>query len=196
MNAVIYNAYETWFFAGLAFAARGVELSSKKMTKYKPVFPTINPPMSLHTVVKLLRDHKPFSTAIVVCSGITAASLAITAGLQHAATKPLPVLTVKHKTLYEDTWVDVFIEKGSHGPLRDLTYTHHNLGCMADKGYHVRSVTSGGFTGGEPVLELLNRNKSYDDFIADCKECGVNTFISVEGGPRKSVDWVSNAFTC
>jgi len=145
-------------------------------------------------LVKLAAQKKVTGMIIVVCSGITAVSMTITAGLQHNATKPLPILTIKHKHINTDTWIDVYIEKGSHGALRDLEYKHNNLGCLNDKGYHVRSVTTGGFTGDEPILELRNRKTSYNDFLADCKACQVSTELSIEGKAPKTVDWTSSAF--
>lgn len=110
--------------------------------------------------------------------------------------KPLPILTVKHKTIDEDTWVDVHIEQGSSAQLRDLKYKHNNMECLYSKGYNVRSFQTHGYAGKEPVLELRrNPSKSCDDFIADCKACNVSTDLSVDGSKPKNTLWEENVFT-
>lgn len=143
---------------------------------------------TLTKFVNLARQYTVTSSIIAICSVVGAVSM-------YSSEKPLPILTVKHKTIYEDTWADVHIDEGTNGSLRDLKYKHNKLDCMYSRGYNVHSFQTCGYAGKNPVLELINHNKSYDDFIADCKACNVSTDISVGDSESKNVPWAANAVT-
>ncbi len=143
---------------------------------------------TLNKFVNLMTVTNIIGSIIAICSVTGAVSM-------YNSEKPLPILTVKHKTIYEDTWVDVHIDKGTNGSLRDLKYKHNNLDRMYSRGYTVGSFQTCGYAGKNPVLELINYNKSYDDFIADCKACKVSTDISVDGSESKNVPWATNTVT-
>lgn len=85
---------------------------------------------ALNKLVRVTRQHNVVS-AIIAGSG-----LVITVAAFDDGEPPGPILTVRHKTLCGDTWIDVHIDKETE---KDLKYKHNNLDCMYSRGYKVCS---------------------------------------------------------
>jgi hypothetical protein len=69
--------------------------------------------------------------------------------------------------------IEVDIKDDGVAPVIDLKFTRVGLECLAEKGM---PMTAYGELGGG---EISPGNKTSDEFIAACKECGVRTEISV-----------------
>lgn len=143
----------------------------------------------MHNILLKITSLTRYATAAYVV-GATAATFTAVQGYNRL--RPFPVFSIKHTVDNTIAKVDVSLQNGGIGPLKDVTYEHKNLDCLNTKGYNVRSYVSCAYVGSEPILQLRNssgKHMSKTEFQTACKECNVSTLVKCKNTGSQTFDW-------